>query len=693
MKFFKPIVSLLNKLKYSSKFFIIGVLLIIPLIVVSVLYMFTLREELHQADKRLEGIEYNILLKDLLQFTQQSRGLTISSLTDSSVEGQLDEKIDMVNATYNKLADLESDMKYDINTNAQLQAIQSKWNKLYQANLTDSESILSQYKDLNRDILKLMTDVSNNSELLLAQSQESFNLIYNATIELPSLAEHFGQMRALGVELINEDTFESNLDEFNSIYYLMQATINDLQASSEYMFKNEQFANQLQGSLNAVRESTQQYFAAIEKMSEGAISSSDYYDIATDSINTNFDFFIASLDILQQQLNEQYNELSTKTTTVMSVLIVIVILALLLFFGLYAAIRQSIRLLSEGTSQVAEGNLNVVIDLKTNDEMHMVETSFNSMTEKLNELVREITISSEHVASSSQQLNASSEEATASVEQVTTAVSQMAKDTNVQVISIKGSTQAMNEMVSGIERIAENSVLISDLTNETTSYANDGHTTVEKALQQMETIERTVELSSRKINELSKKSAEIDSIVNVKTEIADQTNLLSLNAAIEAARAGDHGRGFAVVAEEVRKLAVQSRESAAQIANLIKSIQTETNDSVKMMGAVTDNVKIGIQVTEESAYKFGHILTKMQELNPQMEDISATATEFSVQAEQVASTMQQLQSIAENTSSATEQIASTSEEQLTIMEEVSSSAHSLAEMAESLQSLVSQFKV
>lgn len=642
----------------------------------------------------MEGATYNTVLKEVLQYSQQTRALNVSLLTDASVAKQLDEVTEKVNQAFEEIEALESEMEYDFSTKEEFQAIQENWNTLQQTTWKDSGQITSQYKAYIEGILNLMTDVTNNSELLLTDSKEMFNLTYNTFIELPKLTEQFGQMRALGVSTINSNaTDEAQLEQLNMIYFPTQNAIENMNKSSSVIFNNPEFEAALQQPLNLVKESTETYFEAIDSIAKGAISSTDYSDIATASNNTNFDFYTASLDEMEKTLQQHSDNLKQTMMIIFIALSIIFIVALLLFVSLFLAIRQSIQLLEAGTTKVASGDLNVKVTLNTNDEMKNVETAFNSMTVQLNELVREITTSAEHVASSSEELNASAEEATAAVEHTTTAVNQMMTDTEIQEVRLNESAQAMDEMVTGIERIAENSVRISALTNETTGFANDGNTTVEKALQQMDIIKQTVGESSGKINELNKQSTKIDSIVRVITDIADQTNLLALNAAIEAARAGEHGKGFAVVADEVRKLAEESRSSAKQIAELIETIQIDTTDSVKMMSLVTDNVDVGIKVTEETAYKFGHILTSMQTLNPQMEEISATATEFSAQAEQVASAMQHLLEMAKQTSDATAEIASTSEEQLAIMEEVSSSSNSLSEIAESLQGLVMRFKL
>ena len=691
----KPFIRVLNRIKYSRKFTIIGCVLLLPLLVASILYGLTIQEEKDLIEKRLEGAEYNIVLTDIFQYTLQSSGLKVLQLSgDASVKGQLDETVSMVNEAFEKIEDLEAEIKHDFQGKDQLQAIRNKWDTLLQTNSVKTLEILTQYDELLQDILNLMAKVANDSELLLAQSKEMFNLIYNSSIELPALTGQLGLMRSYGLSIINSETPDPVLNrQMEAAYIPMLTAIDDLVSSADKIFSNKEFEKVLQPHLEIVQQKTNTYLSTMENLGSVPVSSKQYYDISTDSINAFFDLYTASLEVVNSTLQDQYNNAQQVRFIMYTSLFVIFVLATVLFISLFLSIRQSIQLLVEGTTKVANGDLNVQLALNTKDEMSQVETAFNSMTVQLKELVEEITDSAQYVAASSEELNASAQEATASVEHVTSSVNDMMSKTNTQEESLQEGSQAMDEMVSAIERIAENCVRISSLTNETTDFAYEGNETVEKSLQQMNMIKNTVAQSSEKINELHKQSAEIDSIVNVITAIADQTNLLALNAAIEAARAGEQGKGFAVVADEVRKLAEESRNSAAKIAELIRTIQMETTNSVQIMSNVTDNVEDGIKVTEETAYKFNRIVSSMQTLNPQMEEISTTATEFTTQAEQVAAAMQNLLLMAKETAETSQDIATSSEEQLAIMQEVSTAANTLSETADSLQNLTSKFKI
>lgn len=599
-----------------------------------------------------------------------------------------------MNDSFEQLEKLQLEMEYNFNTEEQLQKIRQLWDTLQTTTWTDLNEIINEYNYLNGKILSLMSDVTNNSELLLVESKETYNLVYNATIELPQLMEQFSMLQSIGINVLNDSEInDDHLKQLNEIYYPMQTSIIDMLNRMTIIFSDKHFITELQEPLDLLENSTAKYLNEVAVIGREKVTLSEFNEVATKSIDDNYRFYLASIDVMKSKLQKEYNQINESMIINIILLLIVFFVALLIFVSLYLAIKQSVRSLEEGTKQIADGNLNVELSLNTKDEMHNVEIAFNQMTKQLNELVREISMSAEHVAASSEQLNASAQEATASVDQITTAVNEISSETELQAESLNESAQAMNEMVTGIERIAENSVRISSLTNESTLYADKGNKTAEKTLHQMEMINETVEKTSGKINELHEHSSKIDSIINVISEIADQTNLLALNATIEAARAGEHGKGFAVVADEVRKLAEKSRQSTAQIADLIQTVQKDTTNSVEMMEHVIKDVRLGIEMTKETAYQFNHILESMQTLNPQMEEISATTTQFSAQVEQVATSIKNLLKMVQQTSDQTVEISSSSEEQLAIMEEVSTSANSLSEMAESLQNLVAQFKL
>ena len=692
---FSPVIRFLNSLKYGQKFLLIGIIILIPLFIVGTLYILETNDKMVQIGQNVEGAKYNETLKELLENTQLSGSLQVALLTgDTSVADEISQAEKKANEALKRLLQIEENSKYEFYNKNQLIDIQNKWEKLHQIEWENQIEVQIEYDLLNKSIIQLMTDVANNSGLLLAPSKQLFNLIHNTTVELPYLTDQLVQMRSIGTDIVNSGSIvEAQENMLNTLYYPMQDTLKQMEGTMAVTFEDEHLRAILQPKYEALTSNINNYSELVNQLGEETLTIENYYSTANAAINANYDFYTTSLSTLVSTLQTDYKDLNKTIIIMFNVLAIIFIAATTLFIGLYLSVRQSIKTLEEVATEVANGNLNVAVTLHTKDEMKNIEVAFNQMTSQLSELVREISINAEYVSSSSEELHASAEEATYSVEATSVAVNKMANDTEIQAISLKESSLAMDEMAIGIERIAENSARVSALTNEATNLAKDGNASVEQAFNQMSIIKNTVVQTSEKVDQLNKQSVEIDSIVNVITEISDQTNLLALNAAIEAARAGEHGKGFAVVADEVRKLAEQSRQSASQIAELIRLVQTDTKQSVLLMNDVTKNVDIGIQVTEHTANKFENILTSMYTLNPQMEEISATAIEFSAQTEQIVSAIQQILEIAQSTNESTASIVSTSEEQLAIMQEISLSADTLSKMAESLQQLVTKFKL
>nr|WP_275899522.1 methyl-accepting chemotaxis protein [Bacillus piscicola] len=251
----------------------------------------------------------------------------------------------------------------------------------------------------------------------------------------------------------------------------------------------------------------------------------------------------------------------------------------------------------------------------------------------------------------------------------------------------------MQELTAGVEKIVDSSAEVTRKAKETEETAKKGNEEIVRSSEQIRVINHEVQDSAEIIKHLGKRSTEIGSIIETITNISEQTNLLALNAAIEAARAGEHGRGFAVVADEVRKLAEESSRSAQQIKELIEAIQDETNKAVKKMVHGQAEAKEGVAVIERAGTAFQTILTSIYDVTTQIENVSAVSKQMAANSEHVTSAIAEMNHVAETTAGSAQNVAAGTEQQLAAIEEVSSSSEELSRMAQELQEEVSVFKL
>lgn len=357
-------------------------------------------------------------------------------------------------------------------------------------------------------------------------------------------------------------------------------------------------------------------------------------------------------------------------------------------------ISNPILMMEKIAAQIASGDLTVDdIQVKNRDEIQDLATSFNLMARNLRALIQQVGSTAEQVAASAEELTASSEQTTEATEQVAATMQEVAIGVDKQVQSVGESSQTIHEMSAGVQQIANQAHLVSNTANQASEKAWEGGQVIKTAVQQMNLINQTVKGLGDVVKGLGERSIEIGKILEVITGIAAQTNLLALNAAIEAARAGEHGRGFAVVADEVRKLAEQSAGSAQQISQLISAIQEETNKAVQSMEAATKEVEEGIGVVSTAGQSFVHIQDSVKDVTVQIQEVSSAVQQMAAGTEQMVHSMKLITEVAENSAAGTQEVSAATEEQLASMEEISSSAASLSQMAEELQNLISKFKV
>ena len=247
-----------------------------------------------------------------------------------------------------------------------------------------------------------------------------------------------------------------------------------------------------------------------------------------------------------------------------------------------------------------EGDLTKELSVKSQDEIGDLASSFNKMLSNLRSMIQQISFTSEQVAASSEELTASTEQTMQATNQIATSIQEVAIGAETLGKGTNQSSRAMQEMTMDIQQVSERTATVSEAAMETSKEANLGNESLQKVITQMNNINVSVDDTASVIKQLEEHTGEIGKITEVITGIADQTNLLALNAAIEAARAGEHGKGFAVVADEVRKLAEQSKVSADQIADLINQIQGDTAHAVKVMEKGTQYVEFGMEVVHKT---------------------------------------------------------------------------------------------
>ena len=312
-----------------------------------------------------------------------------------------------------------------------------------------------------------------------------------------------------------------------------------------------------------------------------------------------------------------------------------------------------------------EGDLSQRLELNRADEMGTLSTWFNTLLDNLSSMVSEVRGASQAVASASTEIAASADEMASGLQEQETQTQQVAA--------------AVEELSQSVSEVAAKSSDATQSSEESQHLAEEGGTVVRSTVEEMQGIATEVNASAQTINALGEQSEKIGEIIAVINDIADQTNLLALNAAIEAARAGEHGRGFAVVADEVRKLAERTTKATEEVSSSIRGIQSETISAVTQIEAGSERVGKGVDLANQAGSSLETIVTGCQSVQSMVQDIAAAANEQSSASDEIARAIEGISSVTRQSSEGAGQ--------------ASQAAGDLAHQAEQLMTLVGKFKV
>ncbi|WP_376751134.1 methyl-accepting chemotaxis protein [Bacillus luti] len=392
-----------------------------------------------------------------------------------------------------------------------------------------------------------------------------------------------------------------------------------------------------------------------------------------------------------------YNDSEHSYKQVISVTIILFIacLVLCILISLFTAksIINPINSLRNIMNTAGKGNLTVAVPKQYHHEFGHMFNSFDQMILNLQQIINNVIQTSAKVKDSTNHIVETTTVSSSTMDTIANTMKQLSYHINDQSANIKDSSTAMDEIANGVQSIAESSTTISNLAISTSDKATIGNETIEKSISQMTTIHTVMDEIYTVVDQLVVRTQEIDSALQTITYISEQTNLLSLNAAIESARAGEHGKGFAVVAEEVRKLAEQSKQAAKDITKLNLLVQDDSKNVVHVMEKGQKEIQEGIHAIQNTKLTFHDIVDHITEVTNQIQDITASAEEMSASSEEINSALINISSISQNIVSETEYTSHSSQTQSISIQEITNMSLQMQKLVEELETFASQFKI
>jgi methyl-accepting chemotaxis protein len=666
---FSPAVALMNRLRYNSKFLLLGAALTIVMLVLMYSVYSSLNRDIESAQGEIGGLQIVKPLNRMVQLMQQHRGLSSGVLNGN--EGMKDQRATKEKEVAAAIAVVDVTLPPQLRETAAWRAIRQEWEAIagQGLNWAPAENI-KRHTAMIANVLQFMVTVADETQLTLDPVMDTYYAMDTLITKMPAMLEQLGITRARGTGLLTrKELSQQQRGDLSSILAQMEAT---LHAQNINLEKVMRYSPLLKGGLAAPTEEfssgAEKIFALVRDDILGekfATAPQDYYAKTTQVVDLGYTLIFNTLiPQFEFQLQERLAKSRRVLTFEIGLSICISLLVAYLSAGAYYSVINSVSDFSRGASRLADGDLAVEFDTHGVDELHVAGKDFNGMAVSFRSLLG-------GVQGDVRQLNRAAEQLAASSQQISSG-------TATQSDAASSMAAAVEEMTVGIDHISRNAQDAQTYSRESDEVATRGGQIVQSVVSEIQGIAQTVNESAAAVEALGLQSGQISAIVGTIKDIADQTNLLALNAAIEAARAGESGRGFAVVADEVRKLAERTAKSTHEISAMITAVQSGTATAVSSMKEGVLRVSTGVEQARLAGEAIGQVQAQSRQVLNAVSEISIALREQAAASTEIAQNVERIAQMAEENSAAASGNAETSD--------------TLRKLAQALTSAIARFR-
>ncbi len=665
----------MNRLPMFYKFSLISVLFLIPIVGLAGLVISELNRSVDTMTRGVEGLAQLEQVDTLLDAAFDYRDYRAPGKTKDEMEllNRSEDSAETITRILDELSTRELAFDTSGNWNKQIVQLKQDWESLrisdsYQSNIDPQFKYYQEFVQKVRAMVSATVEISGLGQDPAPENQLLLGLVSES---LPDARHSLGRARSFGIFALVEGQVGYNLsDGLNEIYdeltnrstLLAPALSVALDASPRLGEEGRPTVANIKDSLGRVRDLLDANIITPMRLEMPWPE----FDAAVSEELSHYDTLKAVVfDVVRENLDSSLQGEVRQRQLIIVALILVLLVVVYLYIGFFMSVRNAINQFSKAARTVADGDMTAHIQLDNRDELGELTTEFNNMTDRISELVRSVSRTTSEV---DQQATRVKDTASANSEAV---ARQMEESGQIN--------EAMNQMVEAVHEVTESAHRVSDSAHTAERDTEKGRAVVADTVDTINRLATEISGAVDVINRVSADSANISQVLVEIKAIAEQTNLLALNAAIEAARAGEQGRGFAVVADEVRSLSQRTHKSTEEIEGMISRLQSGVKDAVAAMTNSHD-------VTETTVRKSSEVTEALDRIAQGI----ATIVDMS---HQIAQAAEEQSAVARNVNDNVEQISELGQTNASNAEETLASSRQMSDLTASLQRLVEAFKV